>query len=191
MPKAEEKKPAADEKVSNDDLDDLLASVQADMPKAEEKKPAADEKVSNDDLDDLLASVQADMPKEEKKPESAGKSINLTKKPKAEAKKSKAGEKVNNADIDDILNLVNAPNGQEALDAEVNNLIDQAQEELSRYEPDHETPEMTEEESNQLKLAEAFIQIDDKEGAREILHEIMKNSITKAFSQASKMLESL
>ncbi|MCR4553689.1 MAG: hypothetical protein K5752_02075 [Succinivibrionaceae bacterium] len=190
MPKAEEKKPAADGKVSNDDLDDLLASVQADMPK-EEKKPAADEKVSNDDLDDLLASVQADMPKEEKKPESAGKSINLTKKPKAEAKKSKAGEKVNNADIDDILNLVNAPNGQEALDAEVNNLIDQAQEELSRYEPDHETPEMTEEESNQLKLAEAFIQIDDKEGAREILHEIMKNSITKAFSQASKMLESL
>ena len=83
------------------------------------------------------------------------------------------------------------PNGQAALEQEMNNLMDQAQEEMNRYEPDRELPEMTEDESNQLKLAQAFISIDDKQGAREILNEVMKTSTTKAFAEASKMLEKL
>ena len=64
-------------------------------------------------------------------------------------------------------------------------------EEMNRYEPDREEEEMTEDEENLIKLAQAFIGIDDKQGARDILQEIMKTSTTKAFTKASKMLEKL
>ena len=88
---------------------------------------------------------------------------------------SGASAKVKNDEIDDILGLVKDPNGEE----------------MNRYEPDREEEEMTEDEENLIKLAQAFIGIDDKQGARDILQEIMKTSTTKAFTKASKMLEKL
>ena len=198
---APKKEARPDDKLNNDELDDLINSVQA--SKAPQKKAAATEKLSKDELDDLLSSIRSEPAARKKADNKQSAQASPGVKPAASAVRRPAGPasaktagsgasaKVKNDEIDDILGLVKDPNGQKALDDQINNLIDQAQEEMNRYEPDREEEEMTEDEENLIKLAQAFIGIDDKQGARDILQEIMKTSTTKAFTKASKMLEKL
>ena len=198
---APKKEARPDVKLNNDELDDLNNSVQA--SKAPQKKAAATEKLSKDELDDLLSSIRSEPAARKKADNKQSAQASPGVKPAASAVRRPAGPasaktagsgasaKVKNDEIDDILGLVKDPNGQKALDDQINNLIDQAQEEMNRYEPDREEEEMTEDEENLIKLAQAFIGIDDKQGARDILQEIMKTSTTKAFTKASKMLEKL
>ena len=198
---APKKEARPDDKLNNDELDDLNNSVQA--SKAPQKKAAATEKLSKDELDDLLSSIRSEPAARKKADNKQSAQASPGVKPAASAVRRPAGPasaktagsgasaKVKNDEIDDILGLVKDPNGQKALDDQINNLIDQAQEEMNRYEPDREEEEMTEDEENLIKLAQAFIGIDDKQGARDILQEIMKTSTTKAFTKASKMLEKL
>jgi pilus assembly protein FimV len=198
---APKKEARPDDKLNNDELDDLINSVQA--SKAPQKKAAATEKLSKDELDDLLSSIRSEPAARKKADNKQSAQASPGVKPAASAVRRPAGPasaktagsgasaKVKNDEIDDILGLVKDPNGQKALDDQINNLIDQAQEEMNRYEPDREEEEMTEDEENLIKLAQAFIGIDDKQGARDILQEIMKTSNTKAFTKASKMLEKL
>ena len=198
---APKKEARPDVKLNNDELDDLNNSVQA--SKAPQKKAAATEKLSKDELDDLLSSIRSEPAARKKAANKQSAQASPGVKPAASAVRRPAGPasaktagsgasaRVKNDEIDDILGLVKDPNGQKALDDQINNLIDQAQEEMNRYEPDREEEEMTEDEENLIKLAQAFIGIDDKQGARDILQEIMKTSTTKAFTKASKMLEKL
>ena len=198
---APKKEARPDVKLNNDELDDLNNYVQA--SKAPQKKAAATEKLSKDELDDLLSSIRSEPAARKKADNKQSAQASPGVKPAASAVRRPAGPasaktagsgasaKVKNDEIDDILGLVKDPNGQKALDDQINNLIDQAQEEMNRYEPDREEEEMTEDEENLIKLAQAFIGIDDKQGARDILQEIMKTSTTKAFTKASKMLEKL
>ncbi len=198
---APKKEARPDDKLNNDELDDLINSVQA--SKAPQKKAAATEKLSKDELDDLLSSIRSEPAARKKADNKQSAQASPGVKPAASAVRRPAGPasaktagsgasaRVKNDEIDDILGLVKDPNGQKALDDQINNLIDQAQEEMNRYEPDREEEEMTEDEENLIKLAQAFIGIDDKQGARDILQEIMKTSTTKAFTKASKMLEKL
>ena len=198
---APKKETRPDDKLNNDELDDLINSVQA--SKAPQKKAAATEKLSKDEQDDLLSSIRSEPAARKKADNKQSAQASPGVKPAASAVRRPAGPasaktagsgasaRVKNDEIDDILGLVKDPNGQKALDDQINNLIDQAQEEMNRYEPDREEEEMTEDEENLIKLAQAFIGIDDKQGARDILQEIMKTSNTKAFTKASKMLEKL
>ncbi|MBQ8977844.1 MAG: hypothetical protein IJ078_10625 [Succinivibrionaceae bacterium] len=198
---APKKEARPDDKLNNDELDDLINSVQA--SKAPQKKAAATEKLSKDEQDDLLSSIRSEPAARKKADNKQSAQASPGVKPAASAVRRPAGPasaktagsgasaRVKNDEIDDILGLVKDPNGQKALDDQINNLIDQAQEEMNRYEPDREEEEMTEDEENLIKLAQAFIGIDDKQGARDILQEIMKTSNTKAFTKASKMLEKL
>ena len=198
---APKKEARPDVKLNNDELDDLNNSVQA--SKAPQKKAAATEKLSKDEQDDLLSSIRSEPAARKKAANKQSAQASPGVKPAASAVRRPAGPasakttgsgasaRVKNDEIDDILGLVKDPNGQKALDDQINNLIDQAQEEMNRYEPDREEEEMTEDEENLIKLAQAFIGIDDKQGARDILQEIMKTSTTKAFTKASKMLEKL
>ncbi len=190
-----------EEKASADDIDAILAQASADTLDPVVKK---DEKASADDIDAILASAQ-DSKKSAKKTTvndviASGDDIDAI---LAEVGSSKKADTKASGqdDIDDIINSISSvsessplqPNAvaEQGSTAPVNEIVsnDDIDELLKQGT---EEPAMSDEDAtDNISLAKAFISIDDKQGARNALLEVLNNASAEFRAQAETMLSKL